>query len=216
MGWIMRLTHNSLATMIAWVSTCLLAGGVSTLFNDSTRGLWMIWGCFGLAAALGLDVVARVRERMRMVELNQIAISRFDRDMTYALDENAANEAIREATVRILGCAPSLPEIPGSRRTRERVPCNLGVELLLNPSVTAAADHPESRTCAARITNLSDVGFELTLAEPLSRQRMTMSVLAANGGRQTMLGEVLWCSSQADGSFIAGGRFLDVGPFQKV
>jgi hypothetical protein len=65
----MKLTHGSLTTKIAWISTCLLAGGASTLFNESVRIAWMIWGCFGLSAAVGLDVVARARDRARMDEL---------------------------------------------------------------------------------------------------------------------------------------------------
>jgi hypothetical protein len=67
--------------MIAWVSTCLLTGGVSTLFNESTRMSWMSWGCFGIATAVGLDVTARVRERMRMDNLTLIAIRRIEREM---------------------------------------------------------------------------------------------------------------------------------------
>ncbi len=216
MSWIMRLTHNSLATIIAWVSTCLLAGGVSFLFNESTRNDWMIWGCFGLAAALGLDVVARIRERVQMAALSQIANNRFDRDMHYAIEENTACDAIRQATVRILGCTPSLPQVPGSRRSRERCVCDLDVELRLKHSFTGAPGHEGTCTRIARITNLSEAGFQLTLTEPLLRQRMTMIIMAAKGGRQYMLGEVLWCSPQPDGTFIAGGRFLDVGPFKSA
>lgn len=77
----MRLTHNSLATSIAWVSTCLLAGGAGTLLSESARTMSMLWGCFGLVAAVGLDVVrievaAHVRARMRNHVLELIALKR--------------------------------------------------------------------------------------------------------------------------------------------
>lgn len=210
MNLLMRLTHNSLATIIAWVSTCLLAGGVSTLFSESARTMWMSWGCFGLVAAVGLDVAARVRERMRMDELNLIANRRFERDINYETEENEAKAAIREAVARMLVRTPQELQIAASRRTQDRNPCDLAVELLLQQGHKGAAGNRRDCRRIARITNLTESGFELTLMEPLSRQRLKLIIAAANGGRQTMLGEVLWCGPQRDGSIVAGGRFLDV------
>jgi hypothetical protein len=214
MSWLMRLTNNSLATMIAWVSTCLLAGGVSTLFSESTRTAWMIWGSFGLAAALGLDVVARVRERMRIEQLSHVATHRFARDMHYANEENEAYAAIREATAQMLGHTAMKADRASSGPTRDRHPCDLHVELLLDRGRNSAAGGHRIAARVARITNLSEMGFELTITEPLSRQRMKMMIVAPNGRRLSMLGEVLWCATQPDGSFIAGGRFLDVVPLE--
>ena len=103
MNLLMRLTHNSLATMIAWVSTCLLAAGISTLFSDSTRQMWMMWGSFGLAAAVGLDVVARFREHLRTEELKRIVTNRYERELQMQAAERRATAAIREAVRCILG-----------------------------------------------------------------------------------------------------------------
>lgn len=213
MSWLMRLTHNSLATIIAWVSTCMLAGGVGTLFGETTRSMWMLWGCFGLAAALGLDVVARVRERIRIEQMSLVATNRFERDMNSALEENTTGAAIRAATARVLGRPLPATQAADARRSRERWPCDLDVELLFDQSPQGSGGQQVLCTQIARVTNLSEGGFELTAAESLSRQKMRMIIAAATGGRQTMLGEVLWCSPQPDGSFSAGGRFLDVGPF---
>jgi len=206
----MRLTHNSLATMIAWVSTCLLAGGVSTLFSDNARTLWMTWGSFGLAAAVGLDIAARVRLRRRTDRLNLKATKRFERDMNYANEENEANVAIREAVTRLLGQRAKVRQNGASRRTLERIPCDLEVELQLMQGDKKAASNHSAGTRFARIINLSEAGFQLTLTDKLPQQRMKMNIAAANGSRQMMLGEVLWCSPQPGGSIVAGGRFLNV------
>lgn len=205
----MKLTHNSLATIIGWVSTCLLAGGASTLFDEGSRMMWMSWGCFGITAAIGLDISARVRERMRMGELKVIANRRYERDMKYATDDKEANAAVREAVARILGRTPPGLQIVASRRTQRRYLCDLEVELFLPQGFKGAASNDGTSTRLGRVINLSESGFELMLAERLPRRRMEMIITAATGGRQKMFGEVLWDSPQGDGSFIAGGRFLD-------
>ena len=210
MSLLMKLTHNSLATIIAWVSTCLLAGGASTLFSESARTTWMTWGSFGLAAAIGLDVAARVRDRMRMDAMKITANKRFDRDISFETQENEANTAIRASVVRILGRMSPKLKLSENRRTQERYPCNLDVELLADEGRWGNADHRETCTRRARVSNLSESGFELSLAETMPQQRMTMTFAAANGERETLLGEMLWCSPQPDGSFVVGGRFLSV------
>jgi hypothetical protein len=211
---LMKLTHNSLATIIGWVSTCLLAGGVSTLFNESARTMWMGWGCFGLVAAVGLDVTARVRERTRMDGLKLVANSRFERDMKYETDDREANAAVREAVARILGRTPSAVQIAASRRNQERHLCDLKVELPLPQAIKEADRNDGSCSRLARVTNLSESGFELLLPEALPDRLMEMIITGANGGRQTMFGEILWYGPPGNGSIIAGGRFLDAASVQ--
>ena len=208
----MRYTHNSLATIISWVSSCLLAAGLSTLLSDSSRILWMSWGSFGLAAAVGLDVTARVRERKRMEGIKLIANRRYDRDMEYAMDDKEANTAVSEAIARILGRKPPASKIGASRRKQLRYACDLTVELYLRQGPKGANGNEGTCTRLARVTNLSEAGFELMLTEHLPHRRMEMVIEAANGRRQTMFGEVLWDGPKGDGSFVAGGRFLDADP----
>ncbi len=206
----MRLTNNSLSTTIAWVSSCLLAGGVSTLFNENTRMLWMLWGCFGLASAVGLDFAARVRERMRMDELNRVATRRFERDMKVESEEKETNAAIREVVVRMLTSLPPSRQSGAAPRAEVRHPCELGVEILLHQDVEQVASKQGNSRRSAKITNLSALGFELTLTEPLQPQRITIMIPPVDGTPVTMYGEVLWCGPQPDGFYLAGGRFLNV------
>lgn len=205
----MRLTNNSLATTIGWVSTCLLVGGAGALFSESAREMAMIWGSFGLAAAVGLDITARVRERMRTNRLNVNAARRFDRDMQHETVAKEADADIREAVARILGRTPRALQNSASLRTQARYPCDLGVELISHQGAQGSAEIQDTCIRLARITNLSGSGFELMLTEPLPHRRMTMIIAVANGGRQRMFGEVLWYGPQEAGSIVAGGRFLD-------
>jgi hypothetical protein len=205
----MRLTDNSLATTIGWVSTCMLACGVSALFSESTRSMSMIWGSFGLTSAVGLDVAARFRERARVAKMKVSLSKRLDRDMRYETEAKAANADIREAVARLLGRTLPTLQVAETRRTLERYPCDLGVELRVYQRSRGLAVKENAGKRPARITNLSESGFELLLHEPVPHQRMTMVVAAADGRSQTMFGEVLWSAPQEDGSTVAGGRFLD-------
>lgn len=211
----MRLTNNSLATVIAWVSTCLLACGVSTLFSDSTRIIWMTWGGFGLASAVGLDVSARVREKVRLEELRRISTKRIDREFQLSAAESEANMAIREAVGRILGGV--LPEIQrtDTRRTHERFPCSLDAEIILQQHIKQLSSNPVTSTEMAKITNLSESGFEITLENQVTPQRAAMIITMADQKRITMLADILWCTPLDGGAFIAGGRFMQVLPVEE-
>jgi hypothetical protein len=206
---LMKLTHNSLATIIAWLSTCLLAGGVSTLFSDSSRIIWLLSGAFGLASAVGLDIAARGRERTRIDELKLVATSRFERDMRYESEERVANSAIRWAVAQLLGRLPTTPSGTSPRRFKERHPCDLDAELLMHSGTIGANNIQGTCRCNARITNINEFGFELKYSSPLPRQRVQLSIWSANREKQTLLGELLWCNPQTNGSYLAGGRFLD-------
>ena len=210
----MPYTHNSLATIISWVSSCLLAAGLSTMFSDTSRMTWLSWGSFGLVAAVGLDISARVRERKRMDRMNRIANRRYDRDMEYAFDDKEANTAIREAVTRILGRQLPASTIGASPRLHPRYACDLEVELHFRHGPRGAAGNDGDCTRLARVINLSETGFELMLTEHLPHRRMEMIIEATNGRRQTMFGEVLWDGPKGDGSVVAGGRFLDADPVE--
>ncbi len=195
-----KVTPDNPATLIAWVSTCLLAGGAGTLLSENASVVWMTFGSFGLAAAVGLDIAARVRQWRVSDDLTLLAIKRLDCDIDYKHEDKAAKTAIREAVARMLGL--SALKVTGSRRTNVRFPCDLEVELIVSQGLTRIA----------RITNLSESGFELMLTEPLQGQRVPMIVVTAKGGQETMFGEVLWYGPQVAGSIVAGGRFLDAAP----
>jgi hypothetical protein len=174
--------------------------------------IWISWGSFGLAAAVGLDVTARVRERRRMDALKLVANKRYDRDMEYAIDDKEANAAVREAVAHILGRTFPAQKGPASSRAHRRYACDLEVELRLSQSRIGAAASNSSSTRLARVTNLSESGFELIATEPIPHRRMEMIITTANGGRQSIFGEVMWEGPKEDGSTVAGGRFLDADP----
>jgi hypothetical protein len=200
----MRVTNNSLATTIAWVSTCLLAGGAGTMFDESARSMWSIWGSFGLAAALGFDIVSRARERRHSSKLACVANRRLERDTSYENEEGKANAAIRTAVARLVG------QSPVELGRKKRVPCNLDAELRWAPNRQKNGSLRESPLMPVQISGLSGSGFELRHTSSIPRRRTELTIRSRDGTRLTLLSEILWCERRGERTFIAGGRFLDV------
>ena len=200
----MKVTNNSLATTIAWISTCLLAGGAGTMFDEGARTTWSIWGVFGLAAALGFDIVSRAREHRHNSELACVANRRLERDTSYEHEEGEADAAIRSAVAHLVGRSP------GELGRKKRVPCDLDAELRWAPNKQKNGRLRESPLMHVQITGLSGSGFELRHTSPVPRRRTELTIRSREGARLTLLSEILWCERRSEGAFIAGGRFLDV------
>ena len=200
---------SSITTLIAWLSTCLLAGGISVSFSESLRALWMWWGCFGLAAAIGLEAASRIQERRRIHQADKRIRTRFERELQTATTENETNWALRQTVDRIGFLPKNSIKDPKGRRSAERHTLDLPVELLVRANDGSLSNRITSKA-SARLTNLSHTGFALTLAERLSPQQILLYVDSPAGDRVTLLGEIVWCDSQPDGAFAAGGRLIRV------
>lgn len=206
----MKLTHNSLSTLIAWVSSCLLAGGISTMFNDDTRMIWMHWGYFGLVSAVGLDITARVRERLRIEQLNRVAATRFDKEVHLEQETKESITVIREVITNLLDNSPTQAEPHDSRRTAHRHICQIPAEIRPFDDTILTTAEEFANTYQANITNLSILGFELSLNKPLHLNKVTITFTTARHGQICILAQVLWCSPGASGVYLAGGRFLKI------
>jgi hypothetical protein len=206
----LRSVPSSLATSIAWLSTCLLAGGVSTLLSDATRNLWMLWGCFGLTAAVGLEAAAYIREQIRTQKANRMVQERFKRELQCATAGAETNATTRRAVARLLGDGQRWSRDDELCRTAERYPCDFNVELVSLKDISEDVCDSETPRLPARLDNISHNGFSLTLAERLAPQPVALLIRPPDGGRIDMLGEILWCGSQSDGSIAAGGRLIRV------
>lgn len=206
----MKLTHNSLSTLIAWVSSCLLAGGVSTMFSDDTRMIWMNWGYFGLVSAVGLDITARVRERLRIEQLNRVAATRFDKEVNVEQETKESITAIREVIANLLENSPAQVEQHDSRRAVSRHSCRISAEIRPNDDIEHTSAEEHASTYEVTITNLSILGFELSLDKPLHLNKIAITFATPRNGQICILAQVLWCSPDANGTYLAGGRFLKI------
>lgn len=199
--------HNSLATLIAWLSTCLLAGGISMMFSAGMRTLWIWWGCFGLVAAVGLEAAERLREHRRIQRMNRNVKIRCERELQSVANETEAIVATRRAVERLLQACPTTKTVDASRRESERHQCNLPAELLLRGSFESATASP-ANSVPARLINISQHGFAVSVSESISPQQLVLIVAMPSGEQVNLLAEVRWSEQAAEGTITAGGRLI--------
>ena len=204
-----RPTRNSLATLIAWVSTCLLAGGVGVSFSESLRALWMWWGSFGLAAAFGLEAVARIHKQKREQLADRGVRQRSERGLQDVAQATETIAAIRRAVTQVIGDRQHTARQDITRRGSDRQVSEYNIEVLLRGD---ALDAVEPTKVAARLNDISYNGFGLTLARPLRPQQVLLLITLMDGTLIRMLGEIRWCDSHDGGLSMAGGRLLRVVP----
>jgi hypothetical protein len=200
--------HNSLATLIAWLSTCLLAGGLSMMFSAGTRTLWVWWGCFGLVAAVGLEAAERFREHHRLQRISRNVKIRCERELQSVTNETDAIAATRRAVDRVLQMCPTTRTVDTSRRRSERHHCDLPAELLLRGSTFESATPSTANCVPARLVNLSQHGFAVTVAEIIPQQQIVLIVELPNGEQMNLLAEVRWTEQEFEGKVMAGGRLI--------
>jgi hypothetical protein len=203
-----KANRPTLPTLIAWLSTCLLASGIGMTFTEDLRSLWMHWGCLGLAAAAGLEATARVREQRRARKVARTAQKRFDRELRLVKTETEIVVAVQKIMAH-LGKSQALPADGQGRRADPRFACDLAVDVILASDLLNEGDDLPPKRLKLRITNISNSGFALTLPAPLPPQEIVI-VFTEDGRETTILGEIVWCDRQTDGAISAGGRFVRV------
>jgi hypothetical protein len=83
--------RKSLSAYIAWLSTCLLAAAAGRLIDDYTRTTWLLFGAFGLVAAVGLQIASRTFDTRQNQKLQRVNQRRIERQLGHADGNDAAN-----------------------------------------------------------------------------------------------------------------------------
>jgi hypothetical protein len=206
-------SHGSLVALIAWLSTCLLAGGLGTMIDPSTHVLWLRAGCFGLVAAVGLDAAARMRARRQRVKHFRALQRRCDRSLEMITTERDIVDSLRTAIAHLLTVRPQTAREGLTGFEEQRWTCNLPVEVFAvrrEHSVECSED--EAVGVIGRLDNLSNSGFGLILAEKLSARLVIITLLPHEDQEFDLLAEILWCDPCPDGRMRVGGRLLRVLP----
>lgn len=205
--------RQSITALIAWLSTCLLAGGLGTNIDPSTHLLWLRAGSFGLVAAVGLDVTSRLQLRRKRMKQWRILQRRCDYSLGIFVAERDIAEEIRTAVTRLLTAHPATAGDGQAGSRESRWACNLQVEVYDVRKGTAET-RPETDKVGVlgRLDNLSNSGFGLILEERLASRLVIIAILSPEEQEFDLLGEILWCDPSPDGRMRAGGRLLRVLP----
>lgn len=219
-GEVFRMTENensdgngeSFVAPIAWLSTCLLAGGLGTMIDPSTHILWLRAGSFGLVAAVGLDISARMRQRRQSLKQHRVAQRRCNRSLeVFAAERDTADE-LRAAVTHLLGPTP-VRQRDARDGEETRWSCKLPVRLYPvrkdGPSNFLQSDQ---EGIVGILDNLSNSGFGLKICEKLTSRLVVIALLPPNEQEFDLLAEVLWSDANPDGLMRASGRLLSVLP----
>ena len=203
----------SIVALIAWLSTGLLTAGLGTMTDPSTQNLWLRAGCFGLVAAVGLDVAARMRApparaksfralKRRCERSSGIVCRRTGYQHRTAHGRRTASDSATTDRQRESGAIRGAALGVQSARQGLRVPAR---------KLRRRAEQRHAEVIG-RLENVSNSGFGMLLAEKLAVRLVIISILPPTEQEFELLAEILWCDPYPDGRMRAGGRLLRVLP----
>ena len=78
---------RSVSSLIAWLSVCMLAAAWGAMLGPGWTTSWKLWGAFGLAAAVGLNVADRLHQANRRRREEDAAMQRLERRLSTVREE---------------------------------------------------------------------------------------------------------------------------------
>lgn len=203
----------SAPTLIGWISVCLLAGAYGHSLDERWQQIWAQMGALGLAAALGLSSIDKLRQA-RMRRLRDLAMqARFEFGLDRLHQHTATIDSIN-AAVRQLAQQASFDmrgKLGQAQRNRRRDQMELisdypleivpvderGESSVLLPPMTGTLQQISSRV----------ISFEHVDSVPT---RTVMLNFRTGEKRLSFVVEVTW-TQKIDGAFSSGGTVLAVG-----
>lgn len=210
--------RDSLVSLIAWLSLCLLAVAWGPSLDPANRRVWAHIGLWGLAAAVGLKGVERSR---RLTQLRKCEKQReqSQRAQEQSLDrfklQARSIEAVRVAVERIVQSAGSEvfqtagseADIVEDRRCELRVPLRLPVTLL---------PFGEDQAHAVSVRDISKTGISLAHETKLPKGRVLVLFEIPDAEPIGLIAEILWCQRTGDQQYISGESLVDVADAEFV
>jgi hypothetical protein len=199
-----------LTRLIAYLSLCMLAAAFGAMVGPAWSRWWAIFGTFGLASAVGLDVLNRSRARLanqtRRKQLSLQAGGKLDEMMSDMESSTAIRAALRQFQ-------------PGATdSTRQGTNCQAEPRLPLNKPATITrllrssgdAGYRLGESLAGRVRNISRYGFGLAHNQQLEQGLVLLKCELENGEPLRFIADVLWCELQDSGCYFSGGKILEV------
>lgn len=198
-----------LTKLIAYLSVCMLAAAFGAVLGPAWSFWWALFGTFGLASAVGLDVVNRFRAR----RVDQVQNERLAMRIARKLDELISNMEVSDAIRAALGLLQSGTRNPTAQETGDQAEVTLSWdEPVTIRRLLWTGGNPQYRlgeSLAGRMRNVSHNAFGLAHDKRLERGYVLLKCELENGQPIQFVGEVLWCEPQEDRCYFSGGKILD-------
>jgi hypothetical protein len=201
---------SSLRSLIAWLSVCLLTAGWGAKLDSSVREQWSRVGLFGLAAAVGLEIVARTRRLLKMKAQQKATNRRITRNVDDVAAQSASVAQLGELLQRI--CQDSGTDLALSGEAGEAPRLRFRLPVQLRPLIgdETPAPPPGTHSFVAHVRNISATGVGLIHNEHIDSPRYVLDFPRKSGESLSVLVELIWQHRLADGPYHSGGKLIEV------
>ena len=202
--------QRSLTSLIGWLSLCLLAAGWGVQLDSTVRQLWANFGLFGLASAIGLEVVQRTRRVHRRRKQRRTTDRRIGQNLTKLAAANATIKQLNAALRRIAEEEQESDQSANERRGETRLPFSCAVQVTpLDYSGRPSTEDGDS-TFTAHIRDISAGGVGLIHNQPIPSERVMLTFKLGRGETISIVAELTWRHHQPDGMYSSGGKLIEV------
>jgi len=199
-----------LTELIAGFSLCMLAAAFGAILGPEWSRQWAIFGAFGLASAVGLDVFRRTQDRLKeQIRKKEMAVLT-ERNLNKVANDLRSSTTIRDALRKVQDHAVAAVS-PGRAGSAEpRLPAHKQVRITLLRERTKTPQDWSGDSFTGYVRDISSCGIGLAHSRHLEPGPVLLAFELRNGEQVTFITEVLWCESQGDGQYFSGGKLRKV------
>jgi hypothetical protein len=203
----------SIPSLIGWLSVCLLAAAMGRSLDARWQVVWAQMGAFGLAAAVGLGSLERIRRARLQRSRDRAMQARFECGLARLNQHSATIDSIN-AAVRKLAQQAAIDmrgKLGRAQRNRRRDQMELVADYPLE--IVPVDEHAESDVELAPIVGVLQqissrvVSFEHRDSIPT---RTVLLTFRTGDMRLSFVVDVTW-TQKIDGAYSSGGTVLAVG-----
>jgi hypothetical protein len=200
---------GQITSLIAYLSLCMLAAAFGAALGPGWSRWWAIFGLFGLASAIGLNLVNRARVRRAERAQNERLTVRIAQKLDEMVSDMEVSDAIH-ATLRQLQPSARNSTAPDARRQAEtRLPLDRPATIWRLFRSSRTADYRRGESLAGQLRNVSHCGFSIAHDQRLERGLALLEFEMEIGRTMQFIADVLWCELQEDGGYLSGGKLLE-------
>jgi hypothetical protein len=203
----------SLPSLIGWLSVCLLAAAMGRALDERWQVVWTEMGAFGLAAAVGLASLERVRQAREQRRRDRAMQARFECGLARLNQHSATIDAIHGAVRKLARRAAfelrgKLDVTPRNRRRDEmELVADYPLEIAPIDEGTDSGDEPPPLRGVLEQISSRVVSFRHD--EPIPT-RTVLLTFRLGDERLSFVVEITW-TKMAEGAYSSGGTVLAVG-----
>jgi hypothetical protein len=188
----------------------MLAAAFGALVGPGWCRWWAIFGTFGLASAVGLDVLYRSRARRAAHRRRKRLALKAARRLEEMMGDLESSGAIRVA-LRPFQPGAADPTPQGTDCQAEpRLPLNKPATITRLVRSSGDAGYRLGEPLAIRVRSIARSGFGLAHDERVERGLVLLEFDLENGEPLQFVADVLWCELQDSGCYFSGGKILEV------